>query len=166
MLEKGIEKDPLFQEFEPLLTPLGITIVDINRMEQGMTSAVSVVIKTSDHEVNVADCAKVYNLVYPRLELKTGDRDLQLEVSTPGLQRNLRDIYEFGLFVGRRVRVYDTARGAWVSGIIASVDDAGVTLDGTTVEDQTENLGTCVVPYERIHKAKLEYRWEDVPHVQ
>lgn len=166
MLQKGIENTPLFQEFEPLLSPLGITIVDIDRMEHGMTSAVSIIIKTADHEVGVDDCAKVYNLVYPRLELKTGDRDLQLEVSTPGLQRNLRDIYEFGLFVGRRVRVYDTSRGAWISGIIAQVDEAGVTLDGTTVEDQTENLGTCMVPYEQIHKAKLEYRWEDVPHVQ
>lgn len=166
MLQTGIEKEQLFQEFEPLLTPLGITIVDINRTEHGMTSAVSIIIKTDDHEVSVDDCAKVYNLVYPRLELKTGDRDLQLEVSTPGLQRNLRDVYEFGLFIGRRVRVYDDSRSAWISGIIAAADAMSVTLDGVTVEDQTENLGTCVVPFEQIHKAKLEYRWEDVPHVQ
>lgn len=166
MLQTGIESNPLFREFEPLLSPLGITIVDINRTEHGMTSAVSIIIKTNDHEVNVDDCAKVYNLVYPRLELKTGDRDLQLEVSTPGLQRNLRDVYEFSLFIGRRVRVYDSNRDAWISGIIAGTDSTGVTLDGVTVEDQKEEIGTCIVPFEQIHKAKLEYRWEDVPHVQ
>lgn len=166
MLQTGIENDRLFREFAPLLAPLGITIVDIDRTEHGMTSSVSIIIKTDDHEVNVDDCAKVYNLVYPRLELNTGDRDLQLEISTPGLQRNLRDVYEFGLFHGRRVRIYDSGRSAWISGIIAGTDAQNVTLDGVTVEDQTENLGTCVVPFEQIHKAKLEYRWEDVPHVQ
>lgn len=166
MLQKGIENDELFRGFAPLLAPMGITIVDVGRTEHGRTSSVSIIIKTDDHEVTIDDCAKVYNLVYPRLELKTGDRDLQLEVSTPGLQRNLHDVYEFGLFVGRRVRLYDLTRSAWVSGIISRVDDSSVALDDTTVEDRTENLGTCVVPYEQIQKAKLDYRWEDVPDVQ
>ncbi len=99
-------------EYEPLLNAMGIALVDINRVERGKHVAVTMVILAKDDEVSVDHCAKVYRLVYPRMELQLGERDLQLEVSTPGLQRNFKDVYEFSLFTGKRVRVYDTSKEA------------------------------------------------------
>ncbi len=166
MLRTGIEQTQLYQEFAPLLSPLGITIVDVNSTEHGMTSAIALVIKTEDHDVNTQDCAKAYNLLYPRLEMRLGERDLHLEVSTPGLQRNFRDIHEFALFQGRRVRLYESGRDAWIDGMILETNAQGVTLGNVHLEDQKEDLGTQFVPFEQIQKAKLDYRWEDVAHVQ
>jgi len=96
--------------------------------------------------------------------LQLGERDLQLEVSTPGLQRTLKDVYEFGLFTGKRVRVYDTSKEAWVSGIIAQADQTSVQLSQVFIEDAKEMIETMSVAYADIQKAKLDYRWEDDSH--
>ena len=164
MLATGIQKTNLFMEYEPLLEAMGITLVDINRIDRGKSVTVTMVIVAKEAEVSVDHCAKVYRLVYPRMELQLGERDLQLEVSTPGLQRTLKDVYEFGLFTGKRVRVYDTSKEAWVSGIIAQADQTSVQLSQVFIEDAKEMIETMSVAYADIQKAKLDYRWEDDSH--
>ncbi|MDD2394298.1 ribosome assembly cofactor RimP [Sphaerochaeta sp.] len=151
-------------EYEPLLEAMGITLVDINRIDRGKSVTVTMVIVAKEAEVSVDHCAKVYRLVYPRMELQLGERDLQLEVSTPGLQRTLKDVYEFGLFTGKRVRVYDTSKEAWVSGIIAQADQTSVQLSQVFIEDAKEMIETMSVAFSDIQKAKLDYRWEDDSH--
>ena len=164
MIQKGIEETPLFREYEPLLSAMGITLVDINEIDRGSSVLVTIVILAKEEEVNVDHCAKVYRLVYPRMELILGERDLQLEVTTPGLQRTIKDSYEFSLFTGKRVRVYDTSKTAWVSGIIKTCDDHSLTLDEVFIEDEKEMIETMVVELASIQKAKLDYRWEDNSH--
>lgn len=164
MLATGIQKTNLFMEYEPLLEAMGITLVDINRIDRGKSVTVTMVIVAKEAEVSVDHCAKVYRLVYPRMELQLGERDLQLEVSTPGLQRTLKDVYEFSLFTGKRVRVYDTSKEAWVSGIIAQADQTSVQLSQVFIEDAKEMIETMSVAFSDIQKAKLDYRWEDDSH--
>lgn len=151
-------------EYEPLLEAMGITLVDINRIDRGKSVTVTMVIVAKEAEVSVDHCAKVYRLVYPRMELQLGERDLQLEVSTPGLQRTLKDVYEFSLFTGKRVRVYDMSKEAWVSGIIAQADQTSVQLSQVFIEDAKEMIETMSVAFSDIQKAKLDYRWEDDSH--
>lgn len=164
MLATGIQKTNLFMEYEPLLEAMGITLVDINRIDRGKSVTVTMVIVAKEAEVSVDHCAKVYRLVYPRMELQLGERDLQLEVSTPGLQRTLKDVYEFSLFTGKRVRVYDTSKEAWVSGIITQADQTSVQLSQVFIEDAKEMIETMSVAFSDIQKAKLDYRWEDDSH--
>lgn len=164
MLATGIQKTNLFMEYEPLLEAMGITLVDINRIDRGKSVTVTMVIVAKEAEVSVDHCAKVYRLVYPRMELQLGERDLQLEVSTPGLQRTLKDVYEFSLFTGKRVRVYDMSKEAWVSGIIAQADQTSVQLSQVFIEDAKEMIETMSVAFSDIQKAKLDYRWEDDSH--
>lgn len=151
-------------EYEPLLEAMGITLVDINRIDRGKNVTVTMVIVAKEAEVSVDHCAKVYRLVYPRMELQLGERDLQLEVSTPGLQRTLKDVYEFSLFTGKRVRVYDMSKEVWVSGIIAQADQTSVQLSQVYIEDAKEMIETMSVAFSDIQKAKLDYRWEDDSH--
>ncbi len=164
MLATGIQKTNLFMEYEPLLEAMGITLVDINRIDRGKNVTVTMVIVAKEAEVSVDHCAKVYRLVYPRMELQLGERDLQLEVSTPGLQRTLKDVYEFSLFTGKRVRVYDMSKEVWVSGIIAQADQTSVQLSQVYIEDAKEMIETMSVAFSDIQKAKLDYRWEDDSH--
>ncbi len=151
-------------EYEPLLNAMGVVLVDINRIDRGKSVTVTMVIIAKDAQVSVDHCAKVYRLVYPRMELQLGERDLQLEVSTPGLQRTFKDVYEFSLFTGKRVRVYDTSKEAWVSGIITQTDQTSVQLTQVFIEDAKEMIETMSVAFSDIQKAKLDYRWEDDSH--
>lgn len=164
MLETGIQKTKLFMEYEPLLNAMGIALVDMHRIDRGKSVIVNMVIVAKDTEVSVDHCAKTYRLVYPRMELQLGERDLQLEVSTPGLQRTFKDVYEFSLFTGKRVRVYDTSKEAWVSGIIKSSDEQSVQLAQVYIDDEKEMIETMSVAFSVIQKAKLDYRWEDDSH--
>jgi ribosome maturation factor RimP len=164
MLQTGIQKNELFAEFAPLVEALGITLVDINRVDHGLTVSISIVIMTKDHEVTIAECSKVHKLVYPRLELKLAERELQLEVSTPGLQRSMRDYYELSLFTGKRVRIYEIGYAQWISGVIESSDEKSITLTAAQIGDSTEIIESMVVEFSKIQKAKLDYRWEDNSH--
>lgn len=164
MIGTGIQNTPLFVEYAPLLEAMGISLVDIQRADRGFAVGLNIIVMTKDHEVSVGDCAKVYRLVYPRMELVLGERDLQLEVSTPGLQRAIRDVYEFTLFVGKRVRVYDVDKSEWVSGIITRCDESSVTLDEVYIGESKEKQETTAVEFSKIQKAKLDYRWEDDSH--
>ncbi len=161
MLGTGIQNTSLFAEYAPLLEALGITLVDISKVDRGFSVGVRITIMTKDREVDVADCSKVYRLVYPRMEMQLGERDLELEVSTPGLQRTIKDVYEFTLFAGKRVRVYDSQHKDWVSGLIVGSDESSLSLSTAFIGDSKEMIESTVVPFSRIQKAKLDYRWED-----
>ena len=164
MLGTGIKNTSLFAEYSPLLEALGITLVDISRNDRGFSVGVHITIMTKGRVVDVSDCSKVYKLVYPRMELQLGERDLELEVSTPGLHRTIKDVYEFTLFEGNRVRLYDSEHDDWVSGLIITSSDSSVTLGTAFIGDSKEMIETMVVPFARIQKAKFDYRWEDESH--
>lgn len=164
MLGTGIQNTQLFKEYEPLLNAMGLGLVDVHRTDRGKNVGITMTIIKLEGEVGVDDCASVHRLVYPRLELQLQDRDLQLEVSTPGLQRTFKDVYEFSLFSGKRVRLYDSQRQAWLSGIIKASDESSVTLVQVSIEDSKDMIETISVAYADIQKAKLDYRWEDDSH--
>ncbi|MHC1693354.1 MAG: ribosome assembly cofactor RimP [Sphaerochaetaceae bacterium] len=162
MLQDSITKDKLFIDASEVLSPLDLQVVDVRKSEYGATLGISVIIRAQSHEVTVADCAKAYRILFPRWSLEETKRDLELEVSTPGIQRTLRDYYEFSLFVGRRCRVYDSAKSAWVEGIIKADSERCVTLSKAHIDDSKDLIEEYVIPYEQIQKAKLAYAWEDV----
>ena len=89
-----------------------------------------------------------------------GDRDLELEVSSPGLQRSFKDVIEFSIFRGKLVRAYSVSFSSYITGKIDSADDGFVTLSECSIEDSGEKRDSITLPYSDIAKAKLEYRWE------
>jgi ribosome maturation factor RimP len=166
-MKKCITLDPLFEEFEPLLDSMGIVLVDLDHSENPYECKVTAIIKMKEEEVGVIETARVFKLIKTRMELKLApETDLNLEVSTPGLQRKIRDAYEFTLFVGKRVRVYDLLIGAWVSGIIKNVNDDSVCLTSVLDENNKQLDNDLVIKFETIQKAKLEYIWEESKHAK
>jgi len=74
-----------------------------------------------------------------------------LEISSPGLDRPLRDAAEFRRFLGRRakIKLHEAVDGQKVFiGEIASADDDAVTLT-------LENGAPARCPYENVSKARL-----------
>jgi ribosome maturation factor RimP len=85
--------------------------------------------------------------LFPRLELALAGQDLYLEVSSPGIDRRVRDASEFAFFTGRGVSCYRTDTSGWTGGIIRAADDKTLTLESRE--------GLTVLPYEIIGKARL-----------
>jgi ribosome maturation factor RimP len=162
ILQNSITEDALFKEISTVLNPIGLQVVDARKDKHRETTHVVVIITTEDHRAGIDECAKAHKILFPRLSLMQGDRHLDLEVSTPGVQRSFRDIHEFTLFTGKRCRVYDSRIRAWVEGIISESQDGQVILRNATVEDTSDLHEEYHIPYSQIHKAKLAYAWEDM----
>ena len=74
-----------------------------------------------------------------------------MELTSPGIEHNIKNAAEFGVFTGRAVRVWDKTVTDWVSGTIKSADDKQVTLEAA------DGCKTFSVSYENIAKAKFDY---------
>lgn len=166
-MKNEITSSPLFEEFSPLLESLNVIIVDIDFNESPYEAKMTVIVKLKDGEIGVNECAKVFNLIKPRMEMRLAEeQDFNLEVSTPGLQRKIHDAYEFSLFPKKRVRVYDLLIGAWISGIIDKVDEDTLYLTSCLDENNKSLDKDLQLKFETIQKAKLEYIWEENKHAK
>jgi len=162
MLKDEIRKSELFIDLSSVLEPMGIKIVAVNASELNGTVNVSLAIMKNEGNVNVDDCADVYHIVYPRLSIRYESRDLNLEVTTPGIQRVFKDYYEFELFAGQRCRIYDSGRKATFTGVIDSSSNGAVVLSDWKNEDSAETGDKLQISFADVYKAKLDYKWEDV----
>ena len=161
MLASGIDKNPLFVELDALIQPMGYRLVDVVRNDVRDGIQLTVVVAKGEGDITTDDLAAVYNVVYPRYQVIWKTRDLTLEVSSPGLQRNFRDSYEFHVFTGRMVKVYSTSHMGYLEGRIESCDNGLVTLSQARLMDSSQELGTVSLQLDDIQKAKLTYRWEE-----
>jgi ribosome maturation factor RimP len=110
---------------------------------------VRVVVDRKDgRSVSISDCNAVHRAVTPRLELAYTGLDVYIEVSSPGLERQIKDGIEFEHYIGRQVRVYRRDKSDWERGVLVSSDETGVTLNGKG--------GLLTIEYETIAKAKLD----------
>ena len=99
--------------------------------------------------VTIQDCTEVHKAVLPRIEIETDYRDINLQVASPGVYRNLKSAHEFDIFKGTTVRSLESDEPDWIFGVIVSADDTGVVLQ---LED-----GDRTIPFTRISKARLDF---------
>ena len=161
MLSNNIRSSALFNELSELLSGMDLKVVDCVKNETAQGVQLIVTVFSPDREVNTDDLAEVYNILYPRYSVIFQDRDLSLEVSSPGLTRNFKDFYEFVLFNEKLVRVYSTKYSCWVEGYISTCTNESVTLKSALIVDTNETKEELTLSFGEIQKAKLAYRWEE-----
>jgi ribosome maturation factor RimP len=98
--------------------------------------------------LGIDDCSRAHRALLPRLELAFPGQDLYIEVSSPGIDRLIKDGAEFAHYMGRGVRCYRTDISDWSAGILEAADEDGIVLKG---KEETMRLN-----YEIIAKAKLD----------
>ncbi|MBQ0002603.1 MAG: ribosome maturation factor [Treponema sp.] len=142
-----------YSDCQPLVDGLGYILVDLKIIPAKSTVKISAVIASKDvtKDIGVEDCSKVHHALLPRLQALLGTEDTYMEVTSPGMDRNIRNAAEFELFKGHEVRVWDKEISDWVSGIIKTADSKSVTLEN----QQTKENKT--VSFENIAKAKFIY---------
>ena len=140
----------LLNEVEPIVAGLGFQLVELRFGRSTKQTHLSVCIYHPDG-VGINDCAVVSRTLKPRLELLEGLDDLRLEVSSPGIDRTLKDRREYDIFTGKGVRL--KIESDWLGGV----------LDGTTPDAVIlrQGSGRTPVPFKQIKKAKLDYSQEE-----
>jgi ribosome maturation factor RimP len=145
------ERAALRRPLEAVLEGMGMRLIELAVFQYRGSVQVRVVIdvasKTGAPSLSVNDCAKVHRALTPRLDLAFPQKDIILEVSSPGIQRLIKDGAEFAHFTGRGVRCFRTDISDWTEGIVESYDDKGIKV--RTLE------GVIRLDYEIIAKAKL-----------
>jgi len=148
---QDIDED-LYQSLEPVIRGMGMSLIELSVYRgkgRGATPGNVQVRAVVYREgiTGVEDCTRVHRGILPRLELAFPERDIYLEVSSPGIDRIIKDGSEFVHYIGRGVKCYRTDISDWTAGILRSADEKGIVL---FVEEKETALS-----YEVIAKAKL-----------
>ena len=128
---KSQDSFPYYRECAPLVEALGYFLVELNILnhKSGVRIYAVIAAKDSAREIGVDDCSKVHHALLPRLEALLGTDDTYMELTSPGMERNIKNAAEFVFFIGREVRVWDKNISDWVGGKITAADDKSVTLE-------------------------------------
>ena len=141
-----------YKECAALVEGLGYKLVDLKIVPSKTIQKISAVITSPDPKVNIGvnDCAKVHRVLLPRLEALLGTENTSMELTSPGIEHNIKNAAEFSVFTGRAVRVWDKTVTDWVGGVIKEADEKSVKLE-------KEDGETVTVLFENIAKAKFIY---------
>jgi ribosome maturation factor RimP len=140
----------LYETLEPIARGLGMALVELTlSRHKGSVQVRAVICRgAGSGAVGVDDCSRVHHAMLPCLEAAFSGQDLYVELSSPGIDRVIRDGAEFVHYLGRGVRCYRTDITDWTGGILRSTDEKGIVLEGKD--------GMTEIVYEVIAKAKLD----------
>ena len=146
-MERKNRDNSLINSIEPVIKGMGFSLVEFTSHRNRSNLTVNTIIY-KESGVNLDDCSSVYKTILPRIELLEDSRSVNLEVSSPGLSRNIKTVDEFEIFTSRKVKILKHNDSEWIHGSIESVDDNSVNLNKS---NQTFTVG-----FADINKAKLE----------
>jgi ribosome maturation factor RimP len=143
-----VETADVRRSLQAVLDGLGLRLVELTVSRQRGSVQIKAVIYNGA-SVGTDDCSRAHRAITPRLELAFGGQDIYLEVSSPGINRQIKDGAEFACYIGRGVRCYRTDISDWTAGILESAGEKGIVLK--TKEGVPQELD-----FEIIAKAKLD----------
>lgn len=150
---KNREKDGLlFDSLEPLVQGMGMSLVELSVSRhkgrgKNLSSVQIRVVVMSKGITGLDDCSKVHRGIMPRLSLAFPEQEITLEVSSPGIDRIIKDANEFIHYSGRGIRCYRTDISDWTGGVLLSSDEEKLVIKGEE--------GETVLYYDIIAKARL-----------
>lgn len=141
---------------EPYLAAERLELDDVELLGRGPGTLLRVVVDGED--VNIDRLADVSRGLSRLLDNETElDDAYRLEVTSPGLERNLRRPAQYAKSVGREVvvKIADGDQKDTIRGVLAEAGDSAFTVE--TEDDRR------VVDYEDVLTAKTVFRWEKAP---
>lgn len=154
MIRNELQNKELYISLEPITDAAGYYLIELSEHEKDGNCTIHAVIQSKNGNTSINDCTKVHRLIFPRIELLRESRDVYLEVSTPGIQRVLKDAAEFRAFVGKPMRILTDQDDDWIDVELFQVTENSIMI--TTKQDEQREL-----PFRAVRKAKLVYNWED-----
>ena len=142
-MKKSI-RETVREAVEPTITGLGYDIWDITYAKVGADYHLEITIDSADG-INIEDCEKVHRAIDPILdECDPIEGFYYLDVSSPGVERELRTEEHIRRSVGERVRakLFTAKEGTKVvTGTLCAFEDGKITIteaDGEVILTQSE----------------------------
>ena len=154
MRAKTAEDRALLEMIDPVAESLGLAVVRVRLMGGTLRRRLQIMAeRVTDHDISVEECARLSRAVSEVFDAADPiSGEYLLEVSSPGIDRPLTRLIDFGLFEGYEARL-ETDRMVEgrkrFKGVLAGVegDNVAIDLDG---EDDT-----ALIPFEWVSDAKL-----------
>ena len=159
-MEFADKKGTFYQLLSPVVEGLGFKVVELTASNRQDGIHISLVI-FSPAGVSVKDCEKVHRLAAARAQVASDTRDVYFEVSSPGINRNIKYADEFEVFAGRGVKILCEGMSEWLHGVIISADAQNVIIETSETIDNKIEKSEKKIPYSQIKKAKLDFSWEE-----
>ena len=135
-MKKSI-KETVREAILPTVTELGYRIWDVTYQKIGADYHLEITID-SDEGINIDDCEKVHRAIDPILdEIDPIEDFYYLEVSSPGVERELKSEEHIELSIGQKVlcKLFTAKDGRKsITGILVSQDNESVTIDENGTE--------------------------------
>jgi len=135
------------QSLEAVLKGLGLRLIELTVSRHRESVQIRAVIYNGG-SIGTDDCSKAHRAIMPRLDLAFEGQDIYLEVSSPGIDRLIKDGAEFANYKGRGVRCYRADISDWTAGILESADEKGIMI-------KTKE-GKVRIDFDIIAKARLD----------
>lgn len=152
-MKKSI-KETVREAVQPTIAELGYEIWDITYSKVGADYHLEITIDSPDG-INIEDCEKVHRAIDPILdECDPIEGFYYLDVSSPGVERELRTEAHISRSVGEKVRakLFAAKEGKRViTGILSAFDDGKITIsepDGEVILTQSEISKLTTVYFE------------------
>lgn len=146
-LEKKIE-----ELVKPIIENLGYKVYDVIYQKEGKDNYLKIFID-SDKGIDLNDCEKVNNSVNDILDEKDYIKaQYYLEISSPGLERNLRRDEQFLDNINKKIEVHlynSINNNKTVTGILKEYNENNIVIDDIKIEKSN------------ITSAKTIYNWEE-----
>lgn len=144
------------EEFlQPILAGGSLFVVDIEIKGSGNRPVINIYLDNEEGGVDVDECAKISNELSVVLEAhELVGENYVLNVSSPGLDRPLKDIRQYRKNVGRKVSVsYNSEEGPkTIPGTFTKFNDEVLTVE-------KENGEPVEIPYSEVTHAKVFPAW-------
>jgi len=156
-----ILRDRLYAELTPVVAALGLDLVEVELTPVGHDQRVGLIVDRPEGHgpVKIDDCARSSRAVSAYLDtVNPFENEYDLEVSSPGTDRKLRDLVDVARFVGNTAKIQ-------VTGDSSRLDDgAKEALQGVLVAVETTADGQAGVRVRVGKKASSErlLAWSDV----
>lgn len=146
-----MENNELYNALETAIKGCGVEVYDIEKLRENENYILRVSI-TSPDGVNLDKCAQVSNVISPILDIyEPMSSKYNLEVSSPGIERKLKNPRQFQASVGELVEIKDFEKNK-VKGKLVSADDESITIELEDGESKSYN-------YSEISQAKTYFQW-------
>jgi ribosome maturation factor RimP len=155
----------LREELLPLIEGMGFFLAELNLFRQKPRHGVSraqvraVIAARQGEPLGTGELAQVHRALLPRLELflsgaadSAGGRpvppDISVEVSSPGLDRQIKEGAEFRCYLGQELACYRSDLSSWETGVLTGAGGEGIEL-------KAGDGAARFIPFTVIGKAKL-----------
>jgi ribosome maturation factor RimP len=140
----------LEKDIKNVVESLGLSLYDIATLNDNGETIYRVSISKSGG-VTLEQCTKVTHLISPLLDVTSPvSGEYRLEVSSPGIERALKNMDHFKGSVGEKVSITTKAKEK-ILGTLLSIEDEILTI-------QTDD-GEVKINYSDINKARTYFEW-------